>query len=363
MSLHKRFIRVAIFQRSYHSNRTSSKPMKFVWTSLKYKPKGFLKTNMNQSINDFNQMKQQEFLFYQNAAIFNNNQNFINLQNYNLNHYQLMDPNQIMQFYRFINTSAYYSNLANQVPINTENSEIVHADDQNKRIKLDENNYHRSFNNDNNNNDNKCSCSTCNIQTSQFQNSAPLWQAPLQEQQEIRYQIPFTLNSTSQLTIASKLVPSIAQSTKHVGVDEDINDDNKRLLNEEEQSPINLDDSSNEEIIVDSDDTSSDDSKSRYNNDQSSYNFKRKLMDRYISEDEDRVTFKKNEIDGSNNLESFLKTNKINSNLLKFSKTINQSKIDNSSLSQQKANSSNSSTSSSINHRNFGLLKKILNKK
>ena len=360
MSLHKRFIRVAIFQRSYHSNRTSSKPMKFVWTSLKYKPKGFLKTNMNQSINDFNQMKQQEFLFYQNAAIFNNNQNFINLQNYNLNHYQLMDPNQIMQFYRFINTSAYYSNLTSQVPINTENSEIGHADDQNKRIKLNE-----RFTENNH----KYSCSTCNVH-SNFFNPTELLEVQFEKQNQAKTHnpIPFTLNSTSLLTIAPILQPQYMHSTsKLVSSDENKINGNKRKLTYNLRSSLISKNSNNREIKIDLDETSSSDSKSQHNNEQTSYNFKRKLMDRYISEDEYPFSLKRNKVEDSCNLESFLEVNKINTNLLKYTEANSTSNLsiligDNaSSIDSNSTSSSSSGSISGICNPNFGLLKKILN--
>ena len=372
LSLHKRFIRVAIFQRNHHSNnRSPSKPMKFVWTSLKYKPKNHSKTTTsNQTASD--QMKQQEFLFYQNAAIFNNNQNLINLQNYSLNQCQLIDPNQMIQFYRILNNPMFLSNIINQIPKNVENTE-------NENCETNHTNYKRLINNDC-----KCSCSACTTQiANNLQQQQAIWQAHFKEQQEaqIRYPISLALNSASSLlTIAPGFQHELTNPLRTAPTDEEnpSNNNKRKRIQRDETSPFNLEESTNEEIVVDYDDSSSNDSKSR--NDQASYNFKRKLIDRYIAtdnyisdDDDDSGSLKRQKVDDSKNLESFLKTNAISSNLLKYTDTSSSYNTNNQNtnlqLSQLIGNNISIDTntcnnnSSTNHHQSFGLLKKILNKK
>ena len=98
-----------------------------------------MKTNINKNIADFNQMKQQqELLFFQNAAIFSNSQNLMNLQNYNLSQFQFMDTNQMMQFYRLIHAPNYCANLLNQAASTTNEEEIENGYNhgETKRTKL-----------------------------------------------------------------------------------------------------------------------------------------------------------------------------------------------------------------------------------
>jgi hypothetical protein len=337
--------------------------MKFVWTSLKYKPKNHSKTTTtNQTTSD--QMKQQEFMFYQNAAIFNNNQNLINLQNYSLNQCQIIDPNQMIQFYRILNNPIFLSNIINQIPNNVENNENEHCESNQA-------NYKRLINNDS-----KCSCSTCTAQiTSNLQNQAAIWQAHFKEQQEaqIRYPISLALNSASSLLTMAPRFPHELINPLKSSTDEEKSPNKRKMSDRDDTSSLNLEESesTNEEIIVDYDDTSSNDSKSR--NDQGSYNFKRKLIDRYIatdnfiSDDEDCGSPKRQKVDDTKNLESFLQTNAIKSNLLKYTDTANcyhnNNQNANLQLSKLIGNNNCNNHQCATNHQNFGLLKTILNKK
>ena len=223
--------------------------------------------------------------------------NFINLQNYRLS--QLIDPNQLIQFYRTLNNPVFFSNINNQIASNVENTknETYHAN-YNQLIK----------------NDSKCSCSVCTQITDNIQKQQAIWQAHFKEQQDanVQYPISLALNSASLLlTITPKFHHELMNPLK--------TNTNEEKPQNNSKTKISLEDLTNEEIVEDFDDSSSNDSKSH--NDQASYNYKRKLIDRYISNGEGSL--KRQKLEGSKSLETFLQINAVNSNRLKYTDTVN----------------------------------------